>query len=117
MRNWFLFCGIAFAMVSCMVLGAGEAFAQTVPDVTFTPIVSFTALFATILGVLGPIVVGLIGVGISVWAAGYCSRMFRMLAREGGESRMCGNSIQSHSQSQRSYMSPRQRRRRRNKRR
>ena len=47
MRNWFLFCGIAFAMFCCMVLGAGEAFAQVGQAVQFTPIVNFGDLFAT----------------------------------------------------------------------
>jgi len=81
MRNWFLFCGIAFAMVSCMVLGSGEAFAQTGTAVQFTPLVDFTALFATILGVLGPIVVGVIGVGITIAISFFCYRMVRRVGR------------------------------------
>jgi len=82
MRNWFLFCGIAFAMVSCMVLGAGEAFAQgTVPDVTFTPIVNFGDLFTTLTTVIGPIVAAALMLGLGIWGARYVFSIIRSMGR------------------------------------
>jgi len=112
MKNYLL----CICIVAVLLLCVTEVFAQGTNEVTFLPIVSFGDLFNTLTTALAPMVVGALAFGLSIWVAGYCFKVFRMLAREDGKSRMSGNSIQSHSQSQRSYMSPRQRRRRRNKR-
>ena len=72
MRNLLSFVGIAFAVVCCMVLGAGEVFANpatTGTAITFTPLVDFSGLWESVTSMLGGIVAAVIGIGVAMTLA------------------------------------------------
>ena len=74
---------VAVAVVGlAMTVGAGDLFAQTTGDpVVITPIVDFSGVFATIATTVGPVIVGAIGLGLSIWAVRFMFGLVKSMGR------------------------------------
>ena len=72
-----------YAGVFCLLtlFGAGELFAQSGAVPTITPIVDFSSVFTTIATTIGPIIVGAIGLGLSIWAVRFMFRLVKSMGR------------------------------------
>jgi hypothetical protein len=73
---------VAVAVVGLtMSIGAGDLFAQTGDPVVITPIVDFSGVFATIATTVGPVIVGAIGLGLSIWAVRFMFGLVKSMGR------------------------------------
>jgi hypothetical protein len=75
-----LVCAVVVCFVSA--IGAESLLAQTTGSaVTYEPMVDFSGLFTTLVGVIGPLVAGAMGIGLSIWVAKYAFGIIRGMGR------------------------------------
>lgn len=64
-----------------MAVGAVDVCAQTAEPVVITPIVDFSSVFTTIASTVGPVIVGAIGLGLSIWAVRFMFSLVKSMGR------------------------------------